>query len=1093
MSFFPVWHKLRRLRAALGLGHAPSSSARSKNRRTFQLETLEERAVPATWYVATSGSDQSGFGSDPNHPFASLQFAVNTAASGDVIKVAAGKYGYNASQDNASPNFGTTGVVAVYDKQLTLLGGYSTSNWNAANPTANQTIIDGGGQVRGVYVVFNINPTGLDIEGFTVQNGVGGSNPKRTGADFINGYGGGIFVDEGASLTTNVPIVVKNVVFQNDTAQASNTSSGAGGAGGGGGFAIIGGTNVTLTNVTFQNDKALGGTGPQLGGGALGGAFFATTGAIVTGSNLTFTNSTAIAGSSSGSGIDSSGGTADALGGAMAVQNGSKVSFSSVSITGSTATGGNANTASGSRSGAAFGGGIFVENASVSLMNATISNNVAQSGSAFTGNIGGGGGIETANADLILNQVTVSQNSAISGNSTGGGSVGSTGGGGLYLTRFQTGSFGNTLTLTNTLIDDNIAKLGSSGSLTGAGGGGGGLYLQGVPVTITESTIANNQLGPNIGNGYSILTLASNSSTPMTLNLNDDIIANASANASNAPVTVQTGSTVNVNRTMFVVPSSSTPLFNGVNAQAPGTVNTVNGASTDEITAPSAGFVSPGAPNFNYGLTSSSPARGLAVNSGVTVDRAGNSRPTNADLGAFQFSPPTIQFQNLDTQASKTGGQVTIVVALSAPAATPVSVDFATSDGTAKAGVDYTPRSGTLNFAVGATTASFTIPILNDGTQTGDLRINLTLSNPVNVSFGFQTHAVATILDNNPTDNMEFISGLYHSLLGRPVDQGGLNFFITPLLNTENPQLPGVLFNFVNAQGYFAQLVGNHTNGFYHRFLGQDPQPGDPNVDFWANQMVAGMTDEQVIAAFLSSPQYFNSKSNGDNVTWLQNVYHDLFNRTLDASGQNFWTTQIAGGATLNSVALSLLSSSEYRFDLIDGYFQLYLNRPTNSTDRQYWLSQFQAGQTDEQVIVGIGGSVEGLEQNGGTNEKWITTLYQKLLGRTPRADELAFHLNELENDAQTLFDNAYHLQRFYTAQAVLRSGEFTSRGTFSLAASLNMVISQTFQQGMGKNASADDLAYWSSQFVGDANQNLDVASAILASSDDFQEAHVFP
>src|SRR5205807_539778 len=130
-------------------------------------------------------------------------------------------------------NFGTTGVVAVYDKQLTLLGGYSTSNWNNANLTANPTIIDGGGQVRGVYVVFNINPTGLDIEGFTIQNGVGGSNPKRSGADNINGYGGGMFVDEGAKLTTNVPIVVKNVVFQNDTAQASNTNAAAGGTGGG--------------------------------------------------------------------------------------------------------------------------------------------------------------------------------------------------------------------------------------------------------------------------------------------------------------------------------------------------------------------------------------------------------------------------------------------------------------------------------------------------------------------------------------------------------------------------------------------------------------------------------------------------------------------------------------------------------------------------------------------------------------------------------------------------------------------------------------------------------------------------------------------
>ena len=783
MSVFRVWHKLlRRLPAALGLGHRASPCARPKNRRIFQLEMLEERAVPATWYVAPSGTDQAGFGTNPNHPFASIQLAVNSAASGDVIEVAAGKYGYNAAQDLTTANFGTTGVVAVFDKQLTILGGFSTSNWTTANPAANPTLIDGGGQVRGVYVVYNVNPTGLDIEGFTIQNGVATANTKQ-GTN--NAFGGGMYVDDSANAATNVPIVVQNVVFQNDTAQGSNTAAGAGGFGAGGGLAIISGANITLTNVTFRGDQARGGTGLVRGGGALGGGFYAASGAIVTGNSLTFTNNTAAAGSSNGSGVDSGNATADALGGGLAVQSGSNVSFASVSITGSTALGGNAGTVEGDIAGAAAGGGGNVQNASLTLTNSTVSNNVAQSGSAFTGNSGSGGGLATNNANLVLNQVTVGQNIAVGGNSTAGGAIGATGGGGLFLTRSQGGAFGSTLTITNTLIDDNFAELNASSSTTT--GGGGGLYLQGVPATITESTIANNQLGLALGNGYSILMLAG-SGTPTTLNLNDDIVANLTANAASPPLTIQTGSTVTVNHTLFVVPSSNTPLDNGVGGAAPGSLTTVNGPAVDLLTAPSADFVSPGMPNFNYGLLANSPARNQGVNSGVTVDRAGNARPPDADLGAFQFAPPSIQFQNLDTQVSKTAGQATIVVALSAAAPTPVSVTYATNGGTAQAGVDYTPVSGTLTFAVGETTKTFTIPILNDGAQTGDLRINLTLSNPVEVTFGFQTQAVATILDDHPTDNDEFISGLYHTLLNRPVDPTGLNYFLTPLLSAEEPQ-----------------------------------------------------------------------------------------------------------------------------------------------------------------------------------------------------------------------------------------------------------------------------------------------------------------
>ena len=43
-----------------------------------------------------------------------------------------------------------------------------------------------------------------------------------------------------------------------------------------------------------------------------------------------------------------------------------------------------------------------------------------------------------------------------------------------------------------------------------------------------------------------------------------------------------------------------------------------------------------------------------------------------------------------------------------------MSVNYATGNGTATAGSDYTATSGTLNFAIGQTNATFTVPIIND-------------------------------------------------------------------------------------------------------------------------------------------------------------------------------------------------------------------------------------------------------------------------------------------------------------------------------------------------------------------------------------------
>jgi hypothetical protein len=255
--------------------------------------------------------------------------------------------------------------------------------------------------------------------------------------------------------------------------------------------------------------------------------------------------------------------------------------------------------------------------------------------------------------------------------------------------------------------------------------------------------------------------------------------------------------------------------------------------------------------------------------------------------------------------------------------------------------------------------------------------------------------------------------------------------------------------------------------------------------------MVAGETDEQVITEFVSGPENFLTQGQNDPLTWLQAAYLDILGRPLDATGQNFFLPQAqAGQSGRAGVAQQLLGSDEYRLHLIDGYFQLYLNRPTNSNDQQFWLSQFKAGQTDEQVIVGIGGSLEGLLNNGGTNAKWVTTLYQKTLGRVPRPDELAFHLNALESDQTGFFDNGYQQQRFFTAQAILKSSEFAQRGTINLAASLNAVISQVYQQALGRSASGGELTFWASQFGGD---KVSIVSAILSSAEYFNRAHQFP
>lgn len=60
----------------------------------------------------------------------------------------------------------------------------------------------------------------------------------------------------------------------------------------------------------------------------------------------------------------------------------------------------------------------------------------------------------------------------------------------------------------------------------------------------------------------------------------------------------------------------------------------------------------------------------------------------------------------------------------------PITVDYATADGTAKAGLDYTAVSGTLNFPEGTFSQTITIPILKDQVYEGPEQFSIILSNP---------------------------------------------------------------------------------------------------------------------------------------------------------------------------------------------------------------------------------------------------------------------------------------------------------------------------------------------------------------------------
>ncbi len=134
---------------------------------------------------------------------------------------------------------------------------------------------------------------------------------------------------------------------------------------------------------------------------------------------------------------------------------------------------------------------------------------------------------------------------------------------------------------------------------------------------------------------------------------------------------------------------------------------------------------------------------------------------------AFADDPPTASFSSATYSAGEADGTATITVSLSGTSAAQITVNYATSDGTAAAGSDYTAASGTLTFAAGTTNQTFDVTITNDTTVEDSETVSLAISNPTNATLGTQSTATLTITDND-VPSVAFSSATYTVNEGSP-------------------------------------------------------------------------------------------------------------------------------------------------------------------------------------------------------------------------------------------------------------------------------------------------------------------------------------
>ena len=280
-----------------------------------------------------------------------------------------------------------------------------------------------------------------------------------------------------------------------------------------------------------------------------------------------------------------------------------------------------------------------------------------------------------------------------------------------------------------------------------------------VPTTTSTTTqpdktvnllLSSVSAGATIGQANAVLTIVNNNFTSGHVYFTStNYLANE--NSGNALVTVNRlgGSSGTLDVTAVIGGGTA---VNGVNYIGPvGSTNQLHWNNSDiSVKTISIPLIHDGVftPNLTLNLRLTNGMANTKLNGNVLAN-SGYYSITNATLTLANVDlPGTVEFTTGIYAVKKYAGYALIPVIRTGGYAQTVTVNFATLDGSATNGVNYTATNGLLTFTNGEVAKYIKVNIIDDGQTDGLLALNLVLSNATpGISLGSPNTAVLNIID----------------------------------------------------------------------------------------------------------------------------------------------------------------------------------------------------------------------------------------------------------------------------------------------------------------------------------------------------------
>ncbi len=419
---------------------------------------------------------------------------------------------------------------------------------------------------------------------------------------------------------------------------------------------------------------------------------------------------------------------------------------------------------------------------------------------------------------------------------------------------------------------------------------------------------------------------------------------------------------------------------------------------------------------------------------------------------------------------------------------------------TAVTDITPTPASGTnlhnvfrIDFPAQTTDGVYTISI---GPRISDYAGNLMNQNGNAVNGEDPADRFTFQFAVNSTDNGQFLSGLYHDLLGdppagRPIDFGGFNNLLPTIDDPRFALLTPVASSFVALDSVRTQLISalyqstltpRSTLGLGD-LIGAAATPAD--VSRWLAFLKGGGKPEAIIAELIADERYFDQNRpgvrviNGDVSAYVTQVFRELFGRDPSPEEQLRFVTVVnaADVAGRRQIGGYFITTVDYFQDVVRRGYNDYLRRAPSQSEIDNWVTLFRVNRlTEEQFFAALLSDPEYVANyptflgivGPGTNETYVKSLYQDIFpGVVATPDRVAPLVQLL--DAGT--------PRGQVVLALLSSDAFHAAPGIGQ-------VDRLYQRFLQRAPTDPERAYWQGRFQ--QGLRLEFFVAELVSSEDY-------